>query len=367
MPQRPMPYAALPALLRLARLLPLARMARLVCLVCLVCLACLPPLASPARAAKTVGSQGQASDGSLHMWQDKDGALNIQDRKPQSLDALPPTRRQEMQLQGKTPEPPQDSFALPAQPPAPSGKSGQAGQTGQAGQAGQAAEVKPVVEEKHPLQELQEQHAAAPSPQAPAVNLDPNSNPMLKLMLSDPKMKADWDAMPLEQKRQTVLQFQMAQQMMGQHMPGGDKMMEGMLLMQQFGWIFNLVSIICYFWWAWIHAKLGAMVGVGSFIQFLVPLWNVYLYFKTMLRINGLNPWSLLLFIVPIVNVIYWFHFMAKTAQKLGKNYWVWGVLLLVTAPFMFLFIGLIPWHMLAKQAADGTDTTRQASAGPLG
>ena len=119
------------------------------------------------------------------------------------------------------------------------------------------------------------------------------------------------------------------------------------------------VTFFVYIVTAFIFTKLGEKFGVGSFIGFLVPVYNVML----LCDCAKISRWLSLCIVAPglVAFVINAFTFSAfvpvlgdvssvvamvstmflfgKIAERLGKNPWIWGIgtVLLMGLPIFFL------------------------------
>ena len=121
-----------------------------------------------------------------------------------------------------------------------------------------------------------------------------------------------------------------------------------------------------YIFAAYVFSRLGEKFGAGSFLQFLIPFYNVMLlcdcagisrWFTVAIIAPGIvtaamNFVSLFLFseffssaaalVAFATNVYLW----GNIAERLGKNFWIWGVLtpVLLGLPVLVLaFDGSMP------------------------
>ena len=282
------------------------------CLVCALTLPCTPAAA-----------QG------LHMWEGKDGAIVIQDKRPIATRPVPRVVQ----------EPANATASAPADRP---GLQEDAPRPAPVPLESVTESVTEPATEPHPLRRMQEQQANAES-LAPAHNLptDPAAEEYVQRMLAfDPEFREHWAQMS-EEERQAHLQLMT---MLAQQAPVP---LGAFNALMRFLWVLQVVSVLSYVLMAWCLGRICEPLGVGSFAQFLIPIWNLYLVVKA----AGYSGWSLLLFLVPLVNLGFYFHLMGTIAARLGKGYVAWAFALTIGAMFSGLLIGLYPFYLLGRHA----------------
>ena len=77
---------------------------------------------------------------------------------------------------------------------------------------------------------------------------------------------------------------------------------------------------------SYILYRIGRKFEVGSFLGYCVPVYNVVL----LCRCGSISPWNVLGLAVPIVNIYFVIHIWGSIAQKLGKSYWIYGIVSLI-------------------------------------
>ncbi|GAB7082171.1 DUF5684 domain-containing protein [Megalodesulfovibrio paquesii] len=281
---------------------------------------CLVVILAPAVSVAPVGSlvpwdastqTAQAAQG-LHMWEGRDGSVTIRDTRPEELQAIP------------------NQYAAPRNATLAGGLNGTLNGN--------------ATEEPHPLRLMQEgQQELATTLLSNGTNAseyEQEAEAFLQLMRQHPEFNQEWEKMP-EEERQAMLRNMGA---MSQQMP----MDLGLFTtLMQFMWILQLLGVLSYILWALCMGRISAPLGVGSFAQYLIPFWNLYLLVKA----AGMSGWALLLFLVPLVNLGFMFHVYGRIAARLGKDYLLWAIGLVVGSCFMSLLVGLYPFFRLAQHA----------------
>lgn len=84
-----------------------------------------------------------------------------------------------------------------------------------------------------------------------------------------------------------------------------------------------LIGLLFYVFTSYILYRIGRKFGEGSFIGYLIPIWNVVL----LCRCAGITGWFVLFLFVPIINIFVTFLIWGKIAERLGKNMVLWGLL----------------------------------------
>lgn len=110
------------------------------------------------------------------------------------------------------------------------------------------------------------------------------------------------------------------------------------------------LSIGMYVLYCFVMSRVGRKFGVGSFPHFLVPVYNLVLLcdcarigrwvaaviiLPVALHLLGVSYVGKIVFILTFVaNVYLW----GKIAERLGKNFWLWGIL----TPLLWFFPVLV-------------------------
>lgn len=112
------------------------------------------------------------------------------------------------------------------------------------------------------------------------------------------------------------------------------------LLFGVIGIVFSFIlSFGVYIFFAYVFASIGKKFGIGTFPQFLVPVWNIVL----LCDCAKIERWVAAGVVLPLffglpgvgflrsvasitafaANVYLW----GKLAERLGKNFWFWGII----------------------------------------
>lgn len=102
-----------------------------------------------------------------------------------------------------------------------------------------------------------------------------------------------------------------------------------------------LIGLLLYVATSYVLYRIGRKFGIGSFVGYLIPIYNVVL----LCRCAGLTGWFVLFLFVPIINIFVTFLIWGKIAERLGKNLVLWGLLCaLLGLPIIILaFDGSMP------------------------
>jgi type IV pilus assembly protein PilM len=98
------------------------------------------------------------------------------------------------------------------------------------------------------------------------------------------------------------------------------------------------ITIIVVAVWLFISYSLyriGKKFQVGSFWGYCIPVYNIYLLCKC----ADVSPWNIVGIFIPILNIYCCINIWGSIAERLGKNYWLFGITI--------LFLG-IPVFILA-------------------
>lgn len=252
----------------------------------------------------------------LHMWE-SDGAIIIQDKRPEQERAAPRPIRLANGTGSVTLAPLQDNASI----------------------APAADESHPA---PHPLRQMQQEHEAfMEATRQGELPIDPDVEAFVtQLRAQNPDFRAHWEQMTEQERREHLL---MLSQGAGQ-LPVNLHLINTLMRLQ---WVFMLMALGGYLWLAWCMARICQPLGAGSFLQFLIPIWNIYLPVKA----ANFSGWLVLLYLVPLVNVGFHFHVMGTLARRHGKPYVAWGLALTFGAMFTGLLIGVLPFHLLARHA----------------
>jgi hypothetical protein len=151
-----------------------------------------------------------------------------------------------------------------------------------------------------------------------------------------------------------------------------------------------LSSLALYIFAAYVLYRLGRKFNVGSFLEFLVPIYNIMLVCDC----AAVSRWFTLAIVAPVIlttaasslslmfapaaiglgsqivslcaNVYLWGHI----AERLGKNFWLWGIAtpLLFGLPILILaFDDSVPRGWTGGGAKHGSNKNARRDSGGVG
>lgn len=131
--------------------------------------------------------------------------------------------------------------------------------------------------------------------------------------------------------------------------------------------MYAIIFIIAYVFAAYAFSRLGRKFGVGSFVEFLIPVYNIMLLcdcakinrwvtaaivFPTLAafapRFFIYHPYGFFARLISLAVFAASFFLWGKIAERLGKNFWLWG---LIASIFIW-----IPTLILAFDSSVPTD-----------
>ena len=133
-----------------------------------------------------------------------------------------------------------------------------------------------------------------------------------------------------------------------------------MLLLSGLAALFALVCVFgFYFFTSYVFYRVGAKFRIGSFIEYCIPVYNVLL----LCDCAGITKWTAAGILIPafsagvinffsfglfigasqyIASTIFflcWIYLWGSIAQRLGKNFWLWGIMSFVLGGLPLLFL----------------------------
>ncbi len=93
-----------------------------------------------------------------------------------------------------------------------------------------------------------------------------------------------------------------------------------------FGLTFFVVFVAVYLFMAYVLYRIGRKFGIGSFWEYLIPIYNMVL----MCRCGGVSAWNVLGLAIPIVSIYSTVSIWGSIAERLGKSYWLYGITILL-------------------------------------
>lgn len=117
----------------------------------------------------------------------------------------------------------------------------------------------------------------------------------------------------------------------------------------------GVLGLLVYVFMALAYMKIAQKLGMANAWWAWVPVLNLVL----MAQMGDINPWTLLLVLIPVVNVFYLIYFMVvssmKTAEKLGLDKFL-GLLVLVPV-VQYFFIGYMAWGKVEAKKVEVVQT----------
>lgn len=97
--------------------------------------------------------------------------------------------------------------------------------------------------------------------------------------------------------------------------------------------------------------RIGKKFGIGSFWQYCIPVYNMVL----LCRCGGISGWNVVGLMVPIVNIYFMIHIWGSIAERLGKSYWLFGIVttLAFVTVFILAFDGSVPFGYILPDQGD--------------
>lgn len=230
----------------------------------------------------------------IYVWRDSQGILHMQNTKPEHLEEHETRMEQRQRFMDQNPDAAEQNFMLEQER-----KSQAPGGGTYADQESQPKDIPQL-----PPQE--------PSPLEPE---DPSPSQLLKEMLRGIFSGLTESPSDAAQEQGTAFEPTPKMILLGLLPP---------LLLAFF--IYVCITYILY--------RLGQKFGVGSFGEFLIPLYNVYL----LCRCAGLAGPYMVLLLIPFIQIAATFILWGKIAGRLGKNPFIWGAICtLFFIPIIFL------------------------------
>ncbi len=82
-----------------------------------------------------------------------------------------------------------------------------------------------------------------------------------------------------------------------------------------------IFAVGAWFFFSYVMYRIGKKFQTGSFLEYCIPIYNIVL----MCRCGDISPLNILGLFIPIVNIYFTIHIWGSIAQRLGKNYWIYG------------------------------------------
>jgi type IV pilus assembly protein PilM len=104
---------------------------------------------------------------------------------------------------------------------------------------------------------------------------------------------------------------------------------------EAFGTLALILPVLIYLFMSYVLYRIGEKFELGlPFWHYLVPIYNMVL----MCRCGEVSPWNVLGMMIFPISIYSTINVWGSIAEKLGKNYWIYGVLtLLCGIPVFFL------------------------------
>lgn len=95
-----------------------------------------------------------------------------------------------------------------------------------------------------------------------------------------------------------------------------------------------LIFLAIYLFSSYCLYRIGLKFGVGSFIEYCVPIYNIYL----LTQCAQITPLWIIAFFLPVVSIAAAVYLWGTLAARLGKDFWLWGLLVaFLGLPVLFL------------------------------
>lgn len=106
---------------------------------------------------------------------------------------------------------------------------------------------------------------------------------------------------------------------------------------EEYGVFEFILSLGIYVFFAYIFSRLGAKFGIGSFVEFLIPVWNLIL----LLHCANMSGWHVIWYLIPLANLVITYVVWGRIAWRLGKNVPLWVVFLILVPPVAMVVLAL--------------------------
>ena len=82
--------------------------------------------------------------------------------------------------------------------------------------------------------------------------------------------------------------------------------------------------------------RIGKKFQIGSFLGYCIPIYNMYLIYKC----ADVPLWNFIGLFIPILNIYCCVNIWGSIAERLGKNYWLYGITIIYFSfPYLFLLL----------------------------
>jgi hypothetical protein len=95
---------------------------------------------------------------------------------------------------------------------------------------------------------------------------------------------------------------------------------------ESFGILIFVLPVVVYLFGSYVLYRIGSKFGIGSFWQYLIPIYNMVL----MCRCGDVSAWNVLGLMVFPINIYSTINIWGSIAERLGKSYWLYGVTTLI-------------------------------------
>lgn len=102
-----------------------------------------------------------------------------------------------------------------------------------------------------------------------------------------------------------------------------------------FNFLHFFLSVGIYVFFSYVFYRVGAKFGVGSFVEFFIPIWNLVL----LLHCANMSGWHVLWYLVPVANMIITYVIWGHIAWRLGKNVPLYILLLIFLPPVPMILL----------------------------
>jgi type IV pilus assembly protein PilM len=88
---------------------------------------------------------------------------------------------------------------------------------------------------------------------------------------------------------------------------------------------FTIVIVAVWLFISYTLYRIGKKFQIGSFWEYCIPVYNIYLICKC----AGVPLWNIVGVFIPILNIYCCINIWGSIAERLGKNFWLYGITIL--------------------------------------
>ncbi|HWR40553.1 MAG TPA: DUF5684 domain-containing protein [Patescibacteria group bacterium] len=84
----------------------------------------------------------------------------------------------------------------------------------------------------------------------------------------------------------------------------------------------TIITLVLYLVVCYASGKIGAKCRIGTLPQYFIPIYGLVLTY----RCARVSPWWVAAMFIPFVNMAACVYVYGKLAERLGKNFWSFGL-----------------------------------------